>query len=240
MIWFANLRCPVCGGEFQEVGQTLQCGPCGETYPVLHNTPILVAGTEVSKRPTQPAAEAISALVDSLNFAEAKRTELADCYILQFRFSNPVIQTESEQFINRLRSSGLTIPAAYPAVEERAKEPSAFIDNEAAEVALAHLHRADIRATADFALKYHARWKIAYCSSSAIMSRMIGRSCGRCTVRISQSRLSSFSDIHAAGRCLCRRLRSTAPRDIGPAFAPPAPLPGAAYSSADRRKNSRP
>lgn len=129
------LTCPACGHPLRRADCVLACHGCGADYPFLNDTPIVVAGARVESRVEPPNPDAIAGLLDTLGLPAERSGALADCYRLRFTFSNPVIQTESEQFLSRLRVGGAAIPDPYPPAEGRRADEPAATDPEA-EVAL--------------------------------------------------------------------------------------------------------
>ncbi|RDJ22974.1 class I SAM-dependent methyltransferase [Bosea caraganae] len=130
MSWVERLACPICQHDLRSVGEDrVRCSSCGVSYPVLHDTPILVANVKFDRRDGSPNPATIDALVKNIIFDETKREELTECYRSTFTFDNKIIQTEADQFLNRLRSDGLVIPEPWPKTDAEERTVTAAIDN---------------------------------------------------------------------------------------------------------------
>jgi hypothetical protein len=110
-----NFVCPTCGQSLTRGADDLLCGTCNERFPVRHGVPILIAGTRIERRSEGPAhgfSGSIAAIAGEAN--QAQLDALDEAFRLKFTFSNPVIQSESAQFLERLRSSGVAVIDPYP------------------------------------------------------------------------------------------------------------------------------
>ena len=114
MDWAINgLCCPDCGGTLCTGPDMLVCETCRAPYPVLFGVPLLAKGVAVGRREV-PAPGFVDAMARFLGRegAESKR-QIRDCFGLDLRFGDAVLQTEADQFLNRLRSSGIALPAPF-------------------------------------------------------------------------------------------------------------------------------
>lgn len=116
------LVCPECSGELLAGADFLHCAECGP-FPVLHDVPVLIRGTKIHRRARLPAAGfaedvAVSA---SPGLPDGATERLRSAFSNAFTFDNPIIQSESGQFVSRLRSSGVSVRDPYPLASPKAE-----------------------------------------------------------------------------------------------------------------------
>ena len=121
--WYNDLACPSCSGPLRPHNATLTCDRCG-SFPVAFGVPILSTGVSVGEREGEPAAAFVSAMSDFLEVIGDAKTQVRECFRLKSNFTDPLLQTESDQFLTRLQNSGISIPSPYPAASEPPKEHS--------------------------------------------------------------------------------------------------------------------
>jgi SAM-dependent methyltransferase len=124
-----NFVCPTCGQPLARGDDDLLCGTCNERFPVRHGVPVLIAGTRVERRsegPAQGFAGSIAAIASEAGQAQLEALE--EAFRLKFAFPNPVIQSESAQFLDRLRSSGVAVTDPYP--QPAAAQPAGAADRQ--------------------------------------------------------------------------------------------------------------
>ncbi len=110
----AGLRCTLCraGGLLTHLDH-VACGVCGQSYPVLGGVPIMFESATVEPGPAVDEAAAREVLdafgiqADALSVLRM-RTAMRR----RVRFGDALIETESQQFLDRVRASGHAISAA--------------------------------------------------------------------------------------------------------------------------------
>jgi SAM-dependent methyltransferase len=129
-----SFLCPKCHAAPASAGVTggYRCGACGAHYPELHGVPILVPDARITTRPDLPpetfARQVASVVRDA---PEAALSELRRAFAIQFGFADPVIQSESVQFLSRLRSSGIGVDDPYPPAQTQSAEAGASFNDRA-------------------------------------------------------------------------------------------------------------
>lgn len=112
-----NICCPKCDFGLAAKPGTQVCEACGEVYPVVMGVPILVPGTSVTTGEV-PSASFAQSIVNSgpprdCQPADANE-QIREAFSKSFKFTNPIIQSESSQFLSRLRSSGVEVEDMVP------------------------------------------------------------------------------------------------------------------------------
>lgn len=109
---FTATRCVRCGSAaLKRDGAYLDCAGCGAAYPVLSGVPVMFRDVEVSRAPMigEPAAlallKAFDAPADPLHVLRMRHISG-----VRARFGDAQLDTESAQFIDRVRASGHDIP----------------------------------------------------------------------------------------------------------------------------------
>ena len=119
----ADFRCPSCKGRLVKSlpDEIMTCRKCGETFHTCFSVPILVSNTAVVNGRELPSSD-FARQVAAVRSATSPATldALRRAFALEFNFSHPVMQSESGQFLDRLRSSGGTIDEPYPTAKSDA------------------------------------------------------------------------------------------------------------------------
>lgn len=111
--WYHDLACPSCLGELHSQTETLACRQCG-TFPVRFGVPILCSGVHVEKHGTVPDPAFLEAMSNFLEINGQATAEVGECFRLKFGFKDQLLQAEADQFLTRLRNSGISLPLPYP------------------------------------------------------------------------------------------------------------------------------
>ncbi|MFH5924538.1 class I SAM-dependent methyltransferase [Roseomonas xinghualingensis] len=114
MTWLATvLRCPSCQGKLSGTDARIDCVSCNAQYPVRFGVPLLSEGVKVENREERPSAEFVQEMTKFLGGDEAIQAQVETCFGLRLSFGDEVLQSEADQFLNRLRSSGVSLPEPY-------------------------------------------------------------------------------------------------------------------------------
>jgi hypothetical protein len=99
-----DLVCPVEGSRLDDQGGTLKSGG-GNAYPVIGGVPIIVQGVKVTPRTDRLPPEVIDQLLDAFAMPPSRRIAVEQAFSHNFIFVEDWIQTEADQFLNRVAAS---------------------------------------------------------------------------------------------------------------------------------------
>ena len=102
---FHMLLSPCCGEPLAPSQESLTCRACGESYAAPFGVPIIVSGA-VIERVAPPSEQFVADISAALG---ANADKIRECFSLRVKMPDPGMQTEAEQFANRVRSSGHSI-----------------------------------------------------------------------------------------------------------------------------------
>ena len=130
-----TIVCPVCNGDLKAEPDAFKCRVCSETYNAPFGVPLLIPNSKMLKRLDLPSEEFAQDLGRVAGKCDPKvLSDLREAFSFSFHFDNPVIQSESTQFLNRLRSSGVSIRDPYPPSDTVPSSPFSVNDSKAAAV----------------------------------------------------------------------------------------------------------
>ena len=123
-----KLCCPKCLSRLSLGDCEYSCENCAEVYPVVLGVPVLVAGTTVTKG-AAPSSSFAQCIVNSGPSQELlpvdANEQIREAFSTYFEFKNQVIQSESSQFLSRLRSSGVEVEDFVQQAKGRTIYPTA-------------------------------------------------------------------------------------------------------------------
>lgn len=99
-----DLICPAHGGPLRENDGALQSDR-GEVYPVVGGVAVIVQGVRVEPQSEQLAPAVIDQLLDALVLPAQRRPAIEQVFSHKFSFVEDWIQTEADQFLNRVAAS---------------------------------------------------------------------------------------------------------------------------------------
>lgn len=105
----------------------------GSAYPVVSGVPVIVEGVRVSPQSEPLSPQVIGELLDALMLPATRREAVEEVFSHKFTFREDWIQTEADQFLNRVAASHAGLRKALQLEEER---PSNLDVNVAPTVAL--------------------------------------------------------------------------------------------------------
>ncbi len=120
-------------------------------FPVIYGTPVVVSDFHVKRNELPPKQASIQSIMAGLYLPETSREKIDECFRLQFEFKNSIFQSESEQFLERLRSSGLSIDSPYPQPKPSKKTYPISNRNASAEISVLTWPR-QVRTNEDFSV----------------------------------------------------------------------------------------
>jgi SAM-dependent methyltransferase len=108
--------CPKTGAPLQWSASALTDASGRIVYPVIHGVPILAIDAGVSRADDAVDPGFVNDLLTLTpdRSSPALRDGIADAFAHRFSFRDPWLASEADQFIDRLRSSGLALRDPYP------------------------------------------------------------------------------------------------------------------------------
>lgn len=101
---FSSLVCPVNGTTLRDDDGALK-SDCGDVYPVICGVAILVSGITVVPRNDRLPPGVIDELLDAFAIPTSRRAAVEHVFSQKFLFAESWIQTEADQFLNRVAAS---------------------------------------------------------------------------------------------------------------------------------------
>jgi len=117
-----NLVCPVQGKRLRDCDGALRCD-CGDVYPVIGGVAILVQGIRVVPRTDRLTPAVIDELLDAFAIDPARRAAVEQVFSHKFLFADDWIQTEADQFLNRVAASHEGLRRALESAQAKAALP---------------------------------------------------------------------------------------------------------------------
>lgn len=104
------ITCPKCRGDIIPAAERVVCAACGAIYPAPFGVPILVSGAQIAEveAPTEETVGEVSKAIGAERAVDAVRR----CLSISVRMPDLSMQVEADQFVNRLRATGLVSAAA--------------------------------------------------------------------------------------------------------------------------------
>jgi len=114
-----DLVCPVQGTRLRD-GEGALKSDRGDVYPVIGGVAIIVQGVRVVPRTERLAPEVIDELLDAFAMAPSHRATVEQAFSHKFLFVEDWIQTEADQFLNRVAASHVGLRHALETAQTKA------------------------------------------------------------------------------------------------------------------------
>ncbi len=125
---FVSLVCPVNGTRLRYFDGKLK-SDFGDVYPVVGGVAILVQGIRVVPRADRLAPRVIDELLDAFGLPVSRRAAVEQAFSHKFLFTEDWIQTEADQFLNRVAASHVGLRHALESTQAKAALPDADRDD---------------------------------------------------------------------------------------------------------------
>ena len=112
------LVCPLDGTRLRDCDGALKCD-CGNVYPVIGGVAILVHGIRVVPRTNRLPPGVIDELLDAFAIPPSRRAAVEQVFSHEFLFAEDWIQTEADQFLNRVAASHEGLRQALESAQAR-------------------------------------------------------------------------------------------------------------------------
>ena len=99
-----DLVCPAHGGRLRDGSGRLQSDR-GDIYPIVGGVAIIVEGVRVEPRTAPLVPSVIDQLMDALSLPPSRRAVVEEAFSQKFSFVEDWIQTEADQFLDRVSAS---------------------------------------------------------------------------------------------------------------------------------------
>lgn len=116
-----ELQCVRCNSiNLAITDRTIVCSRCGASYPIIHGVPIMFTDVVVqsAKQLSCPKFAAEMANAFALPADDVTVALIQNIFSKDYEFADSLIDVESRQFVDRVRSSGIQLSEQFPTQDE--------------------------------------------------------------------------------------------------------------------------